>query len=119
MDGKGKRDLPKTNLKYRFMKQFLLFALMVTLTMVYACRKDSYMPADMAASIDGVSDRGDSLGHHCDSLHLDTLGHHHPDSLGHHHPDSLDHPPFDSIGHHGGHHGGNHGGGHGNHHGGN
>lgn len=118
------------------MKNYLFFALLMAFAMLNACQKET-VSTDLTSSLTGdVADRGgdslhcdslghhhghhgpqDSLGHHhhgpLDSLHLDSLGHHH-------HPlDSLGGHPVDSSGHPGGPHGGGpHGGGHG-HHGGN
>lgn len=118
------------------MKQFLLFAAFMALVMGYACQKDSYPSTLTSASdLSGVSDRGDtlgghhghhpgdSLGHHCDSLHVDSLHihhgldslHHHLDSLGHPPHDSLNHPPHDTTDHPGGPGGPHGGGGHGHH----
>ena len=107
------------------MKNYLFFALLLAFAMLNACQKET-VSADLNSALTGdVTDRGgdslhcDSLGHHHhhgpqDSLHLDSLGHHH-------HPlDSLGGHPVDSSGHPGGPHGGGpHGGGHGHHGGGN
>jgi hypothetical protein len=102
------------------MKKFLLISSLACIGLMYACQKDSNL-LDVH-SMDAVTDRDgehghghgggghhggghphpDSLWHHGDSLHVDSVhhhGHHHGglDSLGHPHPDSL-------FNHHGGHH---------------
>lgn len=124
------------------MKNFLLFAALVSFVLVYSCQKDSLTDAYTSSS--SIAGLRDSLHHPCDSLHQDSLGHHHHhfphDSIGnpldslhtHHWPDSTwtgggHHPEPDSTGNGGGHpepdstgNGGPHGpgGGHGGHHGG-
>jgi len=101
------------------MKNFLLFSLLVILGLAYACQKDAAIlsdDTDMSGSF--ATSRGDSLHvdslhhhhhdslphppHHLDSLHhpIDSLGHHYLDSLFHHQHDSLHIPHLDSLHHH-------------------
>lgn len=109
------------------MKKLLFLAGMLTIGAIYSCQKDGISSVDSGLSNWAVTERGDSLGHHCDSLHLDTLPHHphhfhadstwhpHADSTWHPHPDSTWHPPHDTTGTHNGPHGGGGHGGHGGH----
>jgi len=94
------------------MKKLLLFSTLLVLAFVYSCQKDASALSTLTSDETAVTDRG---GHHHgplmpgDSLHLDSLCHHHPldslghpnwDSLFHHHWDSLGHPNWDSLFHH-------------------